>query len=167
MTACIQAILAIWLALPHCYLDRADSHNQRISLYRPAAAAICRLTKVRWERAWLAAQAWHETRLARHVLEERCKDGPPGMRCHWVDGPLSIGPWQPQRKWCPGALWAFSLGDRYLEGARCALRLARMGRASCGTIEGAFAHQSGDGGCFAEWAQRRVPTFYRAMARVR
>ena len=161
---CIPIILALMLSWPQYRLDRGDSPAARRALYRPVAEAICAVGKTRMERAWLAVQSDAETHGARCVLEERCRDCPRGARCDWCysgcrlgkPGPTSHGPWQAKIRWCPLAVLAPTLRDRYKAGARCALRTARRGFKKCGTIEGAFAHQRGSGRCHARWAAARA-----------
>jgi hypothetical protein len=156
---CVAAIMSVWLSLPVWYGDRDFFIESRIALYRPVAVAICRATENPDQRAFLGSQAYWETRLASHVLEERCHEGPPGARC---DGGRSIGPWQPRRRWCPAA-WDMSLNrdERYLAGARCAHNLWRHGVVRCGTSEGGFVAQGGSRECRRPWARARVPLWSR------
>lgn len=155
---CISLILLAWLVLPPWYQDADDSFQERAELYYPVAAAICSVAQNETERAFLAWQAYEETKLARYVIESRCSDGPPGVRC---DEGQATGPWQ-QHRWCSGA-WDGSRSERLEAGARCALRLARR----CRTPEGWFAAQSGGTSCSASWARDRVPGFWRMFKKMR
>ena len=151
---CVPLILALMLSWPQYHLDRGDPAAARRALYRPVAEAICAVGKTRLERAWLVVQSYHETHWARYVLENRCSEGPPGARC---DEGRATGPWQVHSH-CAVA-WRrtghFTRKQRQA-GARCALRVARMGLRRCKTTEGAFAHQRGSGRCHAPWAAARA-----------
>lgn len=147
---CIQAILTLWLAQPQCWLDRHESVAQRSELYRPVAAAVCAATEGVNGRAFLARQAYEETKLCRAVVEFRCRDMPAGQRC---DDGAATTVWQIHR-WCPKA-WSGTHHDRLLAGAQCALLLAGGGFKRCGTWQGAFAAQRGTGRCKAPWAATR------------
>jgi hypothetical protein len=151
-------ILLAWLALPQWHGDVGDSFQERAELYYPVAAAICSVARNDTERTFLAWQAYQETRLARYVLESRCKDGPPGVRC---DEGRATGPWQMYR-WCSAA-WTGTQQARLEAGACCALRLARR----CRTPEGWFAAQSGGASCSSPWARRRVSGFWKMLEKVR
>jgi hypothetical protein len=155
---CISLILRAWLALPVWYQDTDLTQDQRADLYRPVAEAVCAVATTDTERAFLARQTYSETKLARYVLEDRCKDGPVGARC---DSGLATGPWQSHR-WCAGA-WKGTQAERFAAGARCALRLAR----SCREPEGWFAAQTGRAQCHAAWARRRLPLFWWMLEKVR
>jgi hypothetical protein len=163
---CLEIILAFWITLPQWHLDHADRAG-RIELYTPVAASICRVARNDTERAWLATQAYAETKLARYVLEERCQDGPPGERC---DAGRAIGPWQAHKanptaryQYCTEAWTAPTRAERYDAGARCALLVAR----TCRTPEGWFAAQSGRGRCKASWARKRVRMMWRMLAQIK
>jgi hypothetical protein len=155
---CAYLVLLALLRLAPWYQDVGDSFQARSELYYPVAVAICAVASNDTERAFLAWQAYQETRLARYVLEERCHDGPPGVRC---DAGLATGPWQ-MHAWCTGA-WTGTQQARLEAGARHALRLARR----CRTPEGWFAAQSGRASCSAPWARQRVPGFWRMLEKVR
>ena len=151
---CPAWILSLMLSLPGWHLDRHESRAQRVDLYTPVAEAICKATKARRERIFLTWQAWEETRYARAVLEWRCEDMPPTANC---DGLTSIGPWQNKQRWCP-IPWdeKRSTVDRYVGGARCALRQYWYGWRRCKTLEGAFHAQRGSMGCKSDWAKARA-----------
>jgi len=155
---CISIILRAWLALAPWYLDAHESGEQRTELYRPVAVAICAVARTDTERAFLARQTYAETRLARYVLEDRCKDGPPGARC---DAGLATGPWQ-SHHWCAGA-WTGTRAERFAAGARCTLRLAKY----CRDPEGWFAAQAGRAQCRAPWARQRLKLFWWMLEKVR
>jgi hypothetical protein len=166
---CIQAILSIMLSFQPAESDKDDNYQARWSLYLPVAQAICSVAQTRLEVAWLLAQSRHETHWARCVLEERCKDCKLGQRCDWSfrdGGPTSTGPWQVKRRWCRLAVIAPTRLDRYRAGAKCALGLARLGRARCDSVEGMFAYQKGAGRCRAPWAERRAKTVEQLLERV-
>jgi hypothetical protein len=139
-------------------LDASASTEQRIAIYTPVAASICRVARNDMERAFLARQTYAETKLSEAVLHEEC---------HLLgklacDAGRAIGPWQAHR-YCADAWTAPTLAERYDAGARCALRLAR----ACRTPEGWFAAQSGRAQCKAAWARKRLPLFWRMVAQFR
>lgn len=153
----IAIIVALLLSLPQWHADRL-TEDERIALVLPVAMAIATSAATEEERLFLAAQTWHETRLASYVLEERCAEGPPGARC---DEGAATGPWQVHR-WCAGAWVAeSSRTERFTAGAQCALQLYRWGRRECGTAAGGFAYQRHAGECSPAWALRRVETMRR------
>ena len=137
---CTALLLKAWLALTPWSGDRHESLESRTALYHPVAETVCKVTEDDLERAMLGAQSyWEGARLARYVLEDRCKDGPPGARC---DEGYATGPWQVHR-WCRKA-WnqTRSRAERLEAGARCALSAARAGRKACGGLRGMFAYQT-------------------------
>lgn len=151
-----EAVLAAMLSLAPYHADADEGDSARAALLAPVASAIVEATGDRTERAFLVAQAWHETKYARYVLEDRCADGPVGARC---DGGRATGPWQVHR-WCSAA-WTGTPAERYIGGARCALRMWRHGLARCkGARAGGFAAQSGGiaGRCDNHRWSRRVRT---------
>lgn len=152
--ACIAIVLKVLLAQPTWYQDTTETPAERATLVRPVAVAICQVAPTWPKRLYLMAQTYAETHLARYVLEERCQDGPKGARC---DEGLARGPWQNHRASCRAA-WDPKVTrlERYVGGARCALRLYVAGLRRCGTLEGAFYSNSGKIGCRAKWARRRV-----------
>ena len=152
MADCFEWVLSALLVLPSWYLDRKESPQQRAVLYSPVVATICAVTENQQERAFLATQAYAETKLARYVLENRCPDGPPGARC---DEGRATGPWQVHR-FCAGAWLGSTSASRLRAGAICALRGYRWGVKRCGHHEGGFVVQRGRAGCRAAWAARRV-----------
>lgn len=160
-------VLMVMLGLPGWSLDSDDTDEARARLYRPTAVAVAEVAASRTEAAWLVAQAWHETRYARYVLEDRCADGPPGARC---DAGRARGPWQVHR-WCSVA-WDESASDavRLRAGAECALRGYRRGFQRCGTLAGAFAAQHSwsmsPTWCTQRWAVRRAQTHRDVEARL-
>ena len=160
---CPAWILSLMLSLPVWRLEQHLSDGARTKLYRPVAEAICKATKHRRARLFLTAQAWAETKYASPVLLWNCAAMPETERC---DGLTSIGPWQNKQRWCPGA-WdeSRSTVDRYVGGARCAMRQYWYGLRRCKTLEGAFAAQRGRGRCRANWARRRVALMRRLDGR--
>jgi len=161
---CISIILRAWLALAPWYLDAHESGEQRTELYRPVAAVVCGIGRTPLERAYLARQAYDETRLARAVIEGRCQDMPVGVRC---DEGRATGPWQ-VHAWCRAA-WDQESTDveRWAAGASCSLRAFRSGFARCHTVEGGIAANSGLARCKAGWARRRVSMVFRLLEEVR
>jgi hypothetical protein len=155
---CIEIILAFWLTLPQWHLDDGTL-AERAALYLPVAASVCRVARNDTERAFLATQAYAETKLAKLVILERCHEMPAGVRC---DEGRATGPWQPH-KWCSEAWTAPTRAERYDAGARCALLVAR----TCRTPEGWFAAQSGRGRCKASWARKRVRMMWRMLAQIK
>lgn len=161
----IEAVLAAILSLPAYAVDGEQTAHERETLVRPVAVAIVEATESKTERAFLVAQAWHETRFARYVLEDRCKDGPDGAQC---DEGRAAGPWQ-VHKWCSAA-WEGEPIERYAAGAKCALRMWRHGVARCkGLPNGGFAAQSGGifGSCESDRWARRVRTMRRVVEMIR
>lgn len=165
---CIDIVLRFWLGLAPWYLDVGESPEQRAELYRPAADAVCTVGRTPLERAYLAAQTYAETRLARYVLEDRCEDGPVGARC---DGGLATGPWQ-VRAWCREA-WTGSEPSRLKAGAACSLRMFRWGYRRCETdrleerlAAGFAANGGGSTRCGAPWAGKRVSMLQTVWARL-
>jgi hypothetical protein len=156
---CVDLLLLALLRLAPWYQDVDDSFQQRAELYYPVAVAICAVALNDTERAFLARQAYEETKLARYVLEERCQDGPAGVRC---DEGLATGPWQVWG-YCKRAWTATYYEERLAAGAACSLRLARM----CRTPEGWFAAQWGGRECVSPLARKRVPGFWRMLAQIK
>lgn len=111
MTPVANAVLAVMLRQPPWSGDVAETPQQRRALYAPVAQAIADASTDTQEMAALATLAWHETRLARYVLEGRCKDGPASAQC---DQGHARGPWQ---------VWRAE--------ARCALQMLGWGRKMC------------------------------------
>jgi hypothetical protein len=136
---CIDIILAFWLALPGWYGDRHLTDAQRLDLWMPVAKTICRVAKTDTDRARAATQAYFEgSRLARYVIQGRCHQGPPGVRC---DDGLAWGVWQVHR-WCKRA-WNKSLPvhERRDAALRCVLQAGRTGLRSCRGEQGWFSAQ--------------------------
>lgn len=161
MTYALAVVLAAILSLAPSRLDRHETIEQRTELVSPVAAAIAAVTDNPEWQAYLVAQADHETKLARYVLEGRCQDGPKGEQCDPDRNgvPQSVGPWQTKPKYCEGAAT--------LEGqAMCILKIARGGRALCGTWEGAFAAQGGLPVCTTKTSQARVATMQRVLKKI-
>lgn len=158
----VEMILAVMLQGPVWAVDADETPEQRRQLYMPVAQAIEAVARetdnpVR-SAAILIALGQNETAFSRYVLEGRCLDGPPGMRCDYdprTRKPLSRGPFQ-VRKWCK-AQWAAKEGsyESFVEGARCALGYVNKGLQRClktpyRAWQGAFAVYRGqscsDGG---------------------
>lgn len=163
-----QVVLDRILHLPVWQHDAELSRDERARLLRPVAEAIAGAARSREEIAALVALGWHESRYARYVVEGRCDEGPPGLRCDMGrDGkPRARGPWQVW-KWCRAA-WALPAGTpaslRYE--ARCVVGAMRVAQARCDEgWESAFA---GLAGARCEWppAKRRVWTMRQVLARL-
>ncbi len=154
---CTATILAFFLSLPQWY-GESFTPAERATHYLPVAESICRVTRDDNWRAFLATQAYAETKLAEAVLEERCHE----MGKWACDAGLATGPYQVHRH-CRDAWTAPTRAERYDAGARCALMMARQ----CRTPEGWFAAQGGFRRCAADWARRRVPMFWRVVAKLR
>ena len=145
-----EVILLALLALPQYAADRDDSPEARCELYRPVAVAIAETARTPEQAAALITQAWHETRLARYVLEGRCQDGPRGARCdpdkHGV--PRARGPWQ---------LWRAACKADDLRGqAKCVLGTMQLGLARCASWAGAFYALRGHWACGEDAAREQT-----------
>lgn len=117
------AVLAAALSLSQYVGDKVDTAEQRSTLYRPVAEAIAEASRTNVEASMLLALAYHESGLARFVIEGRCADGPPGQRC---DGGKARGVFQLHAAACPDA-WKLDAGsvESIHAEARCAIRLLR------------------------------------------
>lgn len=164
-------LLLVMLGLPQWYQDRGESAEERAELLKPMAAAIAKVCTGGRKAAWCVAQAWHETKLARYVLEDRCSDGPVGARC---DAGRASGPWQ-VHSWCRDAHnKSLSMAKRFEAGARCALKGYNYGLSKCGgRVSGAFAAQHTallgqplEQWCTKPWAVRRVGTMQSVERRL-
>jgi len=153
---CIDLILTVLLSLPAWRLS-TDTPEERAELTRPVAAAICAATSDPPEQAFLVTQAWHETKLARPVLEERCHEMPEGERC---DQGRATGPWQTHR-WAREAWTGSTHADRLLGGARFALRGWRRGSSSS-WAQGFQAQRNAAPP--RQWARRRASMMVRVLA---
>lgn len=151
--------------------DIRDTPEERRVLYEPTARAIAAAASETSfpmrAAAVLIALGHNETMFGRYVLEGRCMDGPPGMRCDYSERqkrPLAIGPFQ-VRDWCRGA-WQATAGsyDSVLASARCALEYINRGLKRC-----AKPGQDAWAGSFATYRGQRcadaakVGGNYRAM----
>lgn len=155
---CIEIILTLFLSLPRWHQD-TGTREARTELYRPTVETVCRVGTNNSERAWLASQAYSETKLARFVLEERCSEGPHGA----CDHGLATGPWQSHG---PVEAWqAATQAERFDAGARWALRHARHGFAVCGAA-GSFGFQTGRKVCSGAWIAPRVSLYRLAFQRL-
>jgi len=148
---CPIVLLRILLSLAVWHQDADLTPEARSALYAPVVATICRVARTPQEQAWLAAQAYAETRLAAYVIQGRCHAGPPGARC---DEGRATTEWQAHGH-CTAAWTAPTLDERRDAGARCALRTARHGLTVCG-IEGAFGFQTGRPLCSGPWIERNA-----------
>jgi hypothetical protein len=145
-----EFVLSILMSFPVWKYDRGDTEEERRALLTPTATAI---TIVANESdnpmetaAILSMLSQRETGLARFILEGRCKDGPPGIRCDWKGGrPRARGPFQVW-DWCKKA-WALPAASvaGIAEGGRCALALVKRSLKACKRSRwpGAYARYRG------------------------
>lgn len=153
-------VLFALLSLIPWHGDRALSYEERVELLTPVAQAIVAVARTKDEAAFLAAQAWHETKLAALVVNGMCDLMPRGQQCDpdRHGAAQSHGPWQAKHRWCD---------VRSLESqAACALRMARRGFSRCKTWEGAFAAQLGSGACTSPRSAERVLTMTRMLRKM-
>lgn len=148
--------------------DRNESKAEREARLRPVAIELASAVgsvqlPPGMEEIDMAAAAvsltYHETRLARYVLEDRCQDGPKGARC---DDGKARGAYQLWEVSCKRA-YAFPAGSRESlhEETRCAVsRLALSyrrcsGRHPGGPYAGMYsAYRGGGSGC--TWEGNRL-----------
>jgi len=134
-----SVIEAAFASLPSAF-EQAYVHEVSVEISKVAAN--------RQEAMILVALAWHETKLARKVLEGHCSQLPKGMRC---DSGRALGVWQLHHDACRDA-WALATPNGGPEGqleslpiqARCAVNHLRYnmrrGKDSAKTpIHAAFA----------------------------
>jgi hypothetical protein len=134
-----EIVLAVLLSGPVWKGDVHETPEERRQLFTIPARAIATAAEetAQPERAAaiLVALFRHESAMgARYVLEGRCMDGPPGMRCDYSDRekrPLAIGPFQ-VHGWCRQA-WQEKAGsyESTLASARCALHYVSRGLKRC------------------------------------
>jgi hypothetical protein len=162
MTVTAAQVLSAMLSLPQYVGDRGESLEQRTALYLPIAESIARVAKNDRQAALLIAQAHEDSKFARYVIEGRCSEGPPGVRC---DEGRSYGVYQVSVRYCP---------DRDLDGqARCALKAAGGGVERCHgrgvtPIHSLFVGLAGGGrSCTWEGADQRVRTYRKVLAELR
>lgn len=148
---CPIVLLRILLSLAVWHQDADLSREARSALYAPVVETICRVGRTPQEQAWLATQAYSETTLAKYVIEGRCADGPPGIRC---DEGRATTEWQAHGH-CTAAWTAPTLEERREAGAQCAIRTARHGLTVCGLL-GSFGFQTGRPLCSGRWIERNA-----------
>lgn len=131
-------IMAVMLAMPPGIGDERATEDERRAFLDPVATAIHQVAQespnpIRTA-SILLALGRNETRFARYVIEGRCKDGPPGMRCDWSrrhNRPVARGPFQ-VHPWCTVA---WSLPEASVEsltaGARCAVSYVQRALKRC------------------------------------
>ena len=170
-----ERVLAAMLALPQYVGDRDDNPDKRSELYRPLAQTIAAEARGnRSKEAALVTLAWLESRLARYVLEGRCKEGPRGMRCdaHPRTGvPRARGAFQVWG-WCRDA-WRHPEGsiESMRAEARCASRMLSAGLQRCrgrhpaGDWAGAFSGYR-NGACTWAPAAARARRMETVLARL-
>jgi hypothetical protein len=166
-TALASTLLALLLGLPSYWGDRREAGrvDRLRALSKDVAAVAVRLSPefgLEPEDAAVAlvALAWDESKLARHIDDGRCMDGPAGMQCD-PDGrgyPRAATLWQLWRVACQAAHELPPGRERNRAAADCALTRLQAGRVMCGSLEGAHAYYRGN---TCEWRQasRRVWTF--------
>src|SRR5690606_3297665 len=131
-------IMTVMLAMPPGIGDEHATEEERRTFLEPVAAAIHQVATespapIRTA-SILLALGRNETRFARYVIEGRCQDGPPGMRCDWsrrLNRPVARGPFQ-VHPWCKAA-WAppeTSL-ESLVAGARCAVSYVNRALRRC------------------------------------
>lgn len=131
-------IMAVMLGMPPGIGDERATEDERRVFLEPVATAIHQVAEespnpIRTA-SILLALGKNETRFARYVIEGRCQDGPPGMRCDWSprhNRPVARGPFQ-VHPWCKDA---WSLPEVSVEslaaGARCAVSLVNRALKRC------------------------------------
>ena len=169
-----ELVLSAFLSLPSYVGDRGDSVAAREKLLRPYAEAVADVSREnRWKAAALIALMWHESRLARYVLEGRCQDGPRGARCDpGRDGVARARGATQVWAWCTEA-WAHpagSLGSIRGEVACASRRLsgglrACRGRHPAGDTAGALSYYKA-GACRWQPAARRARTVDEMLYRL-
>lgn len=123
-------ILSVMLKLQPCYLDKDNSEEERVNLYRPVALAIEHESRGNALKAAIGINiAYEETKLCEYVLEGRCNEGPRGDK--ECDSGKARGPWQ-VHEWCEPA-WVVRDGtlESYQAGFKCALQLMAHGKKKC------------------------------------
>ena len=168
MAVSAEAILAAALSLSRYVGDRSDTPEQRSSLYRPVAEAIAEVARSKFEASMLVALAFHESGLARFVIEGRCSDGPPGQRC---DGGKARGVFQLHEAACHDA-WEREDGsiESIRAEAHCAIRLLRWNAERGQGHAASRAHAAFAGYAAREWswdgAAKRVETARKIESRL-
>jgi hypothetical protein len=158
-----MAVLAAALSLSHYVGDKSENPEQRSVLYRPVTEAIAEAADTNAEASMLIALAFHESRLARFVIEGRCADGPPGQRC---DGGKARGVFQLHQSACREA-WSLEDGSvaSIRAEARCAIRLLRFNASRGKNYARSRLHAAFAGYAAREWtwdgAAKRVDTARR------
>jgi hypothetical protein len=178
----VRVLLLLLLALPPWWGDRQETGRiarlERIALATNGAVdrATCTNEPEECRPLWsvserddltllLVALAWHETRLARHIHENRCgryECGP-----YFRDGKLyhaSRGPWQLERSAFIAEQWdAVQGSDQTSTNAAAwgAVKVLAHGRRRCGTLRGAVSLYATGKRCSWSGADERMRTFRR------
>lgn len=125
----------------------------------------------RVEAATLMALAYHETKLAKLVMEGHCDQLPKGMQC---DSGKALGVFQLHKEACPAA-WALATPNGGPEGqreslheqARCAIRLLRWNAQRGKGVAPTPLHGAFSGYAAQDWnwkgAEERVHTVERLL----
>lgn len=131
-------IMAVMLTMLPGIGDEGATEEERRAFLEPVATAIHQVAletanPIRTA-AILLAIGKNETRFARYVIEGRCQDGPPGMRCDWSrrhNRPVARGPFQ-VHPWCTAA-WSSpeTSSESLTAGARCAITLVNRALRRC------------------------------------
>lgn len=158
-------ILSALLSLAPAWTDRDASAEERVALLEPVAEAIAAVARTPEDAAALTALAWHESRLARYVVEGRCSDGPRGARC---DNGRARTPWQ-VHSWCRAA-FSVAEPESLRAGAECALRHLHWAAHRCAlqsldVVQGMFSGYR-SGSCAWSPAKERVATYRRVLRRL-
>lgn len=147
---------ALW-GTPRSALDRGESSDRRwrrlweVAVTVSAAARGSGFSSPTVVAAALVALGQHESTWARYIGEDRCPEGPEGMRCDPdADGkPRALGYWQLHRTACPAA-WSLAPSlDRLFIEAECAAQAFALAADRCygknpdGVIAGALAGYRG------------------------
>lgn len=161
----VSPTLAALLQLPAHVTDLDEPEADRLARLSLIADAIDAATDDQLVRAALVVLAWHETRLARYVHEERCSDGPRGAR--ECDSGRARGLWQIH----DAPEW--SVPDSIEAQAALAARLWRGYRHRCridsrDDIAGAFVGYGTGGKCApTKWAAKRAAHTRAVSGRLR
>lgn len=165
-----EFIVSVLMAFPSWKYDAADTKQERLELITPTAEAIYAVAIERGDpygdAATMITLVQSETGLARFILEGRCKDGPPGIRCDWdkrTGRPRARGPFQVW-DWCKAAwrLPASSVAG-IAAGGRCALDLVHRSFKDCGHTKWAGAFSRYRGQKCSDGLRRTDPKRYKGL----
>lgn len=156
-TTILATLLKLHLWSPDVTQENPAERAERLQV---ASVAIAAAASSRDETAFLLAEGEAETRFAKYVGEDRCQDGPAGVRC---DHGTARGYWQAHRAACP-ALFELPDGDEraVAVAAQCSIALFRYARFACSAPEGVFNLPAGRR-CSDPWGRARL----KRMAEIR